>query len=363
MLTMMIGLNRGEIMGLNKNTLYLSDLHKVIQNFKILDKLAGKVICITGATGLIGSTIVDMLLALNKVKKLNLSIIVCSRNLEKLKARFGESDKALKFIEYNALYPLTFQENIDYIIHAASNASPDLYIDEPVETMNTNYLGLLNLLKYGKKYKTQRILYISSSEVYGENSKNEPLSENDYGKIDILNPRSSYSSSKRAAETLGISYMKEFGVDFEIVRPGHIYGPSSTQNDKRVSSLFMNMGVLGENIVMKSSGNQIRSYTYSVDCAAAILYVLIAGEKGEAYNISNRNSIISIKEMAELVAQFAGVKLLFDIPDLEERKKFNPMINSSLDSKKIESLGWHGLFDASEGIKHTIQILEDEGDK
>jgi nucleoside-diphosphate-sugar epimerase len=91
--------------------------------------------------------------------------------------------------------------------------------------------------------------------------------------------------------------------------------------------------------------------------------VLIAGEKGEAYNISNRNSIISIKEMAELVAQFAGVKLLFDIPDVEERKKFNPMINSSLDSKKIESLGWHGLFDASEGIKHTIQILEDEGDK
>ncbi len=144
-----------------------------------------------------------------------------------------------------------------------------------------------------------------------------------------------------------------------IVRPGHIYGPTASEKDIRVSSAWAYAAANGQDIVMKSDGAQIRSYCYCLDCASAILKVLIDGENLKAYNISNSDSVISIREMAELLAKASGVKLKMELPTETEKKRFNPMNNSSLDSTELYRLGWRGLFDAERGFSHTIKIIKD----
>ena len=175
----------------------------------------------------------------------------------------------------------------------------------------------------------------------------------------MLKVRNSYSVGKRAAETLCVSYAEEYGVESVIVRPGHIYGPTASPYDNRVASAWAYSVARDEDIVMKSDGSQIRSYCYCLDCASAILKVLLSGENCHAYNISNPDSIISIKMMAEILSNSAGVKLRMELPTEEERKGFNPMSNSSLESNSLLALGWRGCFDAEAGFAHTVQILKE----
>jgi nucleoside-diphosphate-sugar epimerase len=187
----------------------------------------------------------------------------------------------------------------------------------------------------------------------------EPFFENDYGFLDILNQRASYPSSKRAAETLCVAYSLEHGLDTVIVRPGHIYGPAVIPSDNRATAQFTRNAVKGEDIVMKSAGSQLRSYCYSLDCASAILAVLLNGEKENAYNISNPDSIITISAIAKELANAAGRNLTFENPADAEAKGYNLMSNSSLDSKKLEALGWQAEFSPAEGAKRCIEYYSD----
>ena len=325
-----------------------------------INKLYNKRILVTGASGLICSAIVDLLLWCNREKQANIIIYAGGRNEEKLRARFQKAGRyeVVPFI-YDATKKVSFEFEADYIIHGASNASPDKYMLEPVDTLIANVLGVANLLQYANSVHAAKTVYISSSEVYGKLPQREPLTENIYGDVDVLSVRSAYPMGKRAAETLSVAYASQFGVDVSIVRPGHIYGPTAQISDNRVSSLFAREAAQGKNIVMKSAGTQIRSYCYCLDCATAVLAVLTRGVCGEAYNISNQNSVISIRQMAELTAQCAGVELIMDLPTEAEKTSFNPMDNSSLDARKLESLGWHGLFDAETGFRHTVRILQE----
>jgi nucleoside-diphosphate-sugar epimerase len=232
-----------------------------------------------------------------------------------------------------------------------------MIIKEPVETMLSNFLGMKYLLDYAKQVGAKRILYISSSEVYGKKENSEPFREDEYGAIDLLNPRNSYSIGKRAAETLCASYAAEYEIESVIVRPGHIYGPTASPQDNRVSSAWAYAAARGEDIVMKSDGAQLRSYCYCLDCAAAMLKVLLRGENVHAYNISNPESIITIRQMGEILAKAGQVKLIREEAGEEEKKGFNPMSNSSLESKNLQGLGWQGLFDAETGLRHTVTIL------
>jgi nucleoside-diphosphate-sugar epimerase len=232
-------------------------------------------------------------------------------------------------------------------------------VKEPVETMLSNFVGMKYLLDYTKERQVRRILYISSSEVYGQKETNKPSKTDDYGWIDILNSRSSYSIGKCATETLCISYYDEYGIDSVIIRPGHIYGPTALESDNRVSSVWAYSVARGQTIVMKSDGSQIRSYCYCLDSASAILKVLLKGESVKAYNISNPKSIITVRDMAEILAESADVELRLEMPTEEEKKGFNPMSNSSLDSTELLALGWRGLFDAKRGLSHTVEIIKE----
>lgn len=336
------------------------DVKKVINHIPDIEELNNSSILITGATGMIGISISAILLYLNRVKYTNITIYLAGRNKEKLINRFLPfiEGKDYFFIQYDATALLDFNQSFDFIIHGASNASPDLYTSKPVETMLANILGVHNLLSYAAEHHTKRLLYISSSEVYGKKEDNQPYLEDDYCYLDILNDRASYPSAKRASETLCVSYANEYSIDTVIVRPGHIYGPSILPGDQRASASFSRNVLRGENIIMKSAGHQLRSYCYSMDCASAILTVLIKGENKQAYNISNKDSIVSIKDIAFAIAKAGNREVIFENPDDVEMKGYNLMSNSSLNSDKLEKLGWKASFSLEEGTQRTITLLE-----
>ena len=338
---------------------YRADVAQAICKLDI-EKLRNKKILVTGASGLICSAIVDILLQCNIDKQANITIYALARNKDKILKRFPQARRQQFIpISYDATKEVLLNFNVDYIIHGASNASPEKYMSEPVDTLMANILGVGNLLRYATLTHVPKTIYISSSEVYGKLYKNTPLAEDVYGEVDVLAVRSAYSIGKRAAENLCVAYASQFGTDVSIVRPGHVYGPTAQDSDNRVSSAFARLAAKGENIIMKSSGTQIRSYCYCIDCATAVLTVLTRGRMGQAYNISNSRSVISIRQMAEIIAHCAGINVIIDTPSNTEKAAFNPMDNSSLDSKKLETLGWHGQFDACLGLEHTIYALRE----
>lgn len=341
---------------------WILDLDEIIAGLPGLEELSGKFVFITGCTGLICSAVTDLLIRWNLTHEDKITILAAGRSEERVRARFEPfiAEEWFRYVPYDAAsMQNSFPERCNYIIHGASNASPNMITREPVETMVSNFVGMKLLLEYAKRENVKRVLYVSSSEVYGRKEGDKPFQEEEYGFIDILNARNSYSVGKRAAETLCASYADEYDVDSVIVRPGHIYGPTAVESDNRVSSTWAYSAARGQNIVMKSSGSQIRSYCYCLDCASAILTVLLRGEKMQAYNISNPASIISIRDVAELLTEAAGTELKMELPTKEERKGFNPMMNSSLDAAKLSALGWKGIFDARRGFGHTVEILKE----
>jgi len=349
-------------MSIYDSELWISDLDETIASLPEADELAGKSVMVTGCTGLICSAVVDVLIRWNETHGEKIRILAAGRDEKKVRDRFAPYNNEDWFT--CVLYDASSTENklnisCDYIIHGASNASPNKIIKEPVETMMSNFIGMKYLLDYAKRNGTKRVLYISTSEVYGRKEHDRPSEVDEYGWIDILNSRSSYSIGKCAAETLCASYYDEYDVDSVIIRPGHIYGPTAVESDNRVSSAWAYAVARGEDIVMKSDGSQIRSYCYCLDSASAILTVLLRGQSVKAYNISNPNSIASIRDIAEILTKSAGVELRMELPTETEKKGFNPMSNSSLDSTELLALGWKGLFDAERGFSHTVEILKE----
>lgn len=332
--------------------LYEDDLRKTIRNLD-LSVLDGRTVAVTGGLGLIGSTIVDLLVAYGKLK----NIFVLGRKQNKFEERFRDI-KNIQFVPYNALEPNKFSFKVDYIIHGAGIANPVMYVSNPVETILSNFDGVHELLKFSMHNEVKRLLYISSSEVYGVKETEDSLIEGVYGKINIDDIRCSYPIAKCASEMICKAYVSEYGIDTVVVRPGHIYGPSASRSDRRLSSEFAFRAADGENLILKSSGLQKRSYCYSIDCAAQVLTALVKGDCGEVYNIGH-DEITSIKKLAELYASAGNVKLICEEPTEKELKEFNPMNNSALNNEKIKSLGYVDTFSVREGVFHTVSILKE----
>lgn len=345
---------------MNYDEQYWKDIDNVIEKNPVILKLRNSKILITGATGLIGSAVVELLSHLNKGYAAGNMLFLAGRSEERILERFKNiPDMQFQFIQYDATVAQEMDCQADYIIHAASNAHPEAYVKEPVETMLANFQGLYCLLNLASREQVKRVLYVSSSEVYGvRDDLDSPYQESDYGYVDLLNPRAAYPSSKRAAETLCAAYGAEYQIDTVIARPGHIYGPTITESDSRASAQFIRNCVRGEDIVMKSSGNQVRSYCYSMDCASAILTILISGKSAEAYNISYPGSFISVRGLAERLAQEAGIQIRFENPSDQEQRGYNMMNHSALDGTKLEQLGWVPCFDTEYAVKRTLEVMK-----
>lgn len=324
----------------------------------LMEDLRNKSLLITGASGLICSNFIDILMHYN-LQGAGIRIYAMNRNEEYAYKCFKTywENPLFTFISHNVIDPLSFDVPLDYIIHGASNASPRRYATDPVATMKSNLWGVANLLELAK-VKGARLLYISSGEVYGEGDGTD-FTEADSGYVNCLNPRACYPSSKRASETLCVSYKEQYEVDVVIARPCHVYG-SNIERDDRAFAQFLHRVKIGEDVVLKSEGCQIRSYCYVEDCASALLYILLRGVNGEAYNIANRESVVSIKELAEMIARLGNVHVAFDIASEQESKGFSVVTKAVLDSSKLRRLGWSPAYTLEEGIRQTINILRDE---
>ena len=322
----------------------------------LIGDLKSKSILITGASGLICSAFIDQLMGDNERENLGIKIYAISRNKDNAQKRFQQywNNPLFTFMQHDIIKPLSLDVPLDYIIHGASNASPKRYATDPVGTMKANLWGVANTLDLAKE-KQARLLYISSGEVYGEGDGTD-FTETYSGYVDCLNLRACYPSGKRASETLCIAYKEQYGVDIVIARPCHIYG-SDIGRDDRAFAQFLRKAQVGEDIILKSEGQQIRSYCHVMDCASALFYILLRGKDGEAYNIANRESILSIKELAEMIANMAGVKIVYDIPSEQEVKGYSKVQRAVLDSSKLESLGWKPFIFLEDGLNRVLNSM------
>lgn len=311
-------------------------------------------ILVTGATGLIGSCAIDVLSVLNKEFCANIKIYALGRNKNKIESRFG---KNVIPVEQDIINPLDKKIEYDYIIHAASNADPKSYALQPVETILTNVIGNKNILDYCAGHLKTKMILTSSFEVYGELKGQDIFLENMSGIIDQTVLRNGYPESKRCSELLVRSYVDEYGVDAIIARLPSVYGPTMLESDSKAHAQFIRNALNGENIVLKSKGEQTRTYCYVLDVVSALFKLLCAGKDGEIYNVSNENSIASIAEVAKTCAEIAGTKVVFDLPSEVEAKGFSRSRNCILDNKKLKDLGWSGKYSLREGLEETLEYL------
>ena len=316
-------------------------------------------VCVTGATGMIGSCLIDILLCADMEFHNNINVVALARNKEKLEARFANyaDNPFLSFAVHDVMVPLALDMKLDYILHTASNADPQNYALYPAETLLTNVFGTYNMLEYCRANRATRLLMTSTFEVYGKNEGQDHFKEEDSGEVALNQIRSCYPESKRTAEIMMRCYHQEYNVDCVIARLCSIYGPTMAKNDSKAHAQFIRNGINKENIVLKSEGLQRRTYCYLMDAVSGILTVLFKGESGQAYNVANEKSIASIAEVAETVARICGTQVVRDLPNEIEQRGFSRPQNCILDNSKLLALGWQGQYTLEQGMRATIDIL------
>lgn len=346
------------------NSIIERDIEQILSS-EIIDwnRFQNKTILITGANGLLPSYLVYSLLHLNRIGNHNTKVVALVRNMNKAKEKFKDflSDPNLEFIEQDVSEEIGYAQRLDYIIHAASQASPKYYGIDPVGTINANVLGTINALKLAKEKSVESFLYFSSGEVYGiVDSDKCPIKESDYGYIDVLKVRSCYGESKKMGENLCVSWFFQHGVKAKIIRPFHTYGPGMDFNDGRVFADFCKNIVNGEDVVMHSDGTALRPFCYITDATIAYFKVLLDGADGEAYNVGNPYCEISILKLAEILVDLYPAKQLqvkkeIIEDDMTTVKMKSPLLRSVPDISKMELLGWKPVVGIAEGFKRTIE--------
>lgn len=346
-----------------QNETYKDDLKNALNSTVGIQKLYHKCILITGATGLIGSFAADMLLYANRTQNADIEIYLLARDEERLRRRFASSmdEKSLHFIIQDVTGPLELDIMVDYIIHAAGDGFPAAFREHPVETMTPALFGTYQLLQYvlrtAKKSVLKKFLYVSSGEIYGKSVGIEhAFLEHECGYLDSMSVRSCYPMAKRCAETLCVSFEEQYHVPVVVARPSHVYGASTSIHDNRATTQFLHNAVAKKNIILRSAGKQMRSYTYVADCVSGIFTVLLNGTIGEAYNIANAFSRVTIAEFAHILSKKAGTDCVMEEPDEKDKKEQTPIEYAVLDCVKLEQLGWHGQYDIHSGIKRMLDI-------
>ena len=297
------------------------------------------------------------------MRNLQIHIIAMVRNEEKGKKMFshliGRGDVELLVGDINR--PVVYSDSVDYIIHGASATSSKYFVSNPVETIYTALDGTSNILKFATEKKINGMVYLSSLEVYGTPEKDADLiTENDYGYIEPLSVRSSYSEGKRMVECLCASYAKEYDVPVKVARLSQTFGAGVAYDDGRVFAEFARCAIEGKNIVLHTEGKTVRTYCYTIDAVTALLTILAKGQAGEAYNVTNMDTAISIYDMAKLVSGIlpeSNIAVERDIPEDLASFGYNPEMIVKLDSTKLQKLGWKATVGLREMYERLIESM------
>lgn len=322
--------------------IFAEDINNVaVADFIPWEKLSGKTVLITGATGLIGRTLVYGLNRANKIHGLNMRVLALVRDRARAEERFKLilADDMLTFVVGSVENMPVIFESVDYIVHGASQTASREFVNHPVETLQTTLNGTMNLLQLGKEKYIKGFVYLSSMEVYGYPEKGHKVKENEIGRFDPQNMRNSYPIGKIVSENLCCSYAKEYGIPAMSIRLTQTFGAGVNYNDTRVFAYFARCVQEKTNIVLKTKGETERCYLYTTDAATAILTVLLNGKAGEIYNAADESTYCSIAEMAEQVAKSAGIEVVYDIQDTAANG-FPDTLYMNLDTSKLQKLGW-----------------------
>lgn len=342
---------------------YQEDLERIVTRQTTLDELKGSTVMVTGATGLIGAMFVKTLLCANRLKNTGIKVLALVRSAEKAARVFGEliNDECLTIVTGDVLALPEITCDIDYIVHGASVTSSKDFVEKPVDTIRTALCGTENILKLAQEKNVNGFLYLSSLEVYGTTDPDkEWITENDYGYIDPLSVRSSYSEGKRMTENLCVSYSAQYGVPVRIVRLSQTFGAGVEYNDGRVFAMFARSVIEHKDIVLRTDGGTLRNYCYISDAISAMLTVLVKGVNGKAYNVANRDTGISIRDLAQLICDRypeAGIKVVFDIAEDITKLGYNPKVIIRLDSSSLETLGWKPSVGIEEMFDRLIESM------
>jgi UDP-glucuronate decarboxylase len=327
------------------------------------NEFEGKTVLISGANGFLPAYMVETLLYLNETRHHTpTKVIGLVRNIDKAKARFAayQNRSDLQFLVQDVCDPVKIDLPMDYIIHAASQASPKYYGIDPVGTLSANVLGTFNLLNLAKEKKVKGFLFFSSGEVYGQvPSSDKPIGETDFGVLDPAAVRSCYGESKRMGETMCVAWAHQFSIPTKMVRPVHTYGPGMSFDDGRVFADFVANVVQNQNIVMKSDGRAIRAFCYLADATKAYFTVLLRGKIGEAYNVGNANAELSVLELAEMLVKLfpeKNLQVVRQIP-LVDAHGYLPssVIHNTINMDKINQLGWIADTSPLVGFERTVR--------
>ena len=341
------------------NRVLEDDLKTIIAEDLSWEKLKNKTVMITGASGMVGSYMLYVLLMLNDEKHYGIKVDAVMRNVNKLPEEIRNRED-VNVVVADVTKDIPDVGDIDYIIHAASPASPLIMQNQPVETIAANTIGTFKTLELAKEKNAEGYLFISSREIYGQPDEGQEFFyENTYGFVDQLNPRSCYSEGKKAAETMCVCFHEEYGLNTKIARLAHTYGPGMSIYDGRVQADFLKNVYHNEDIVLKSEGTAVRNYTYIADAIAGMYRILLDSED-IVYNIGNEAGKVSIRDLAEILVSIypeRGLKLVFDIPE-GGTKGTAPYTLGILSSEKLRKLGWNPKYSVKDGFKRTLEYLE-----
>ena len=331
--------------------------------------MSGKTIFLTGGGGFLGYylTLAPLYWNYRNPEKLPIKVI----NSDLFKKGLPDwlksiNDSNLKIITFDCIKPLP-NEKMDYILHCASIASPIVYREFPIETIEANVFGLKNVLDHAvkKESNVESVLFFSSSEIYGDPSlENIPTAESYNGNVSCTGPRACYDESKRIGETLCASYKREYGLSVKIVRPFNNYGPGLLPDDGRVLADFVNNLLQNEDIVMFSDGKPTRTFCYISDAVTGYYKTLIRGTSGEAYNIGSCKPEISIKDLAKLVVKIGketfGYKgsLRFEVSDDSDYLTDNPQRRCPSISKAESEIGYCPMISLEQGVLNYIKWVK-----
>lgn len=342
------------------HTLYREEIAAIAAAPLPWESLSGKTLVISGATGLLGCVLIDTLAYLNEYQDLGCKVFALTRDPKKAATRAIPSwDSTVKLTACNINLQIPeIPVRSDYVIHAASNTHPIAYATDPIGTIMTNISGTQNMLELAACHKAKRVLFLSSVEIYGENRGDcEAFDESYCGFLDCNTLRAGYPEGKRAGEALCQAYIRQKGLDIVMPRLCRLYGPTLLSSDTKALSQFLRNALSGQDIVLKSEGGQYYSYCYAADAVSALFYCLIYGKCGEAYNIADSASNITLRSLAELIASCAGTHVVFNLPGSTEKAGFSKATKAILDSSKLQALGWKAAYPIQEGIRRTLSIL------
>ena len=327
----------------------------------LAEKLQGKKIMVSGATGLVGAAIVRYIIQLNEQRNANIDVFPLFRSKDKFKQLFPDADNReyIKPLHFDTDDNIEFNQDVDFIIHCAGiSGGSKMHLKDPVRIFDIGVNGTRKLLDYAATHKCQGFLYVSTYEVYGNVSMEEPIDETHPSLLNPMVLRDSYAEVKRLCESMCVAFSAKFGFNIYSGRLTSTFGTGVKYDDPRFFAEFARCVTAGKDIVLRSKGGTVRNYLDVDDAASAFLYILANGENANAYNLTNRNNQISIKDIAEMIIKLDGdkVKLVFDI-DESNSMGFRKEGKTVMNPDKLEAIGWKPVFSFEETLTKLLEAI------